>query len=87
VWTRWLGLGLVLGAASCSTQTECDKVCRRVARCRTEARVGKKIPGEKDPPADAKCMKRCRDQPEEWQVCEKAKRTCEGLRACFGPLR
>ena len=82
----WLGILVVL-LVGCSEKNECESVCRRVARCRQEARVGDKIMGEGDLPADARCMKRCRDEPDVWASCEKAKRSCEALRGCYGPLR
>jgi hypothetical protein len=71
----------------CDNTSDCTKACKRVSRCRQEARVGEKMLGERDLPADARCMKRCTDQREEWEKCEFKHRTCAPLRNCYGPLR
>lgn len=85
---RFLGLVLALAMAlGCGKSDPCAEACRRVARCRQEARVGDKLLGERDLPPDARCMKRCKDQPDVWASCEKAKKTCAGLRGCYGPLQ
>jgi len=84
--TLWLLSGIVLPGCR-ENEDPCADACRRVARCRQEARVGEKILGERDLPPDARCMKRCKDQPEQWQSCESVKKTCAGLRGCYGPLR
>ena len=70
----------------CRERSVCEQTCRRVARCKHEAREGAPILGERPPPADERCMKRCVDQPDAFQACEAKNRTCEELRNCYGPL-
>jgi hypothetical protein len=79
-------LWVVILCLGCHERSTCEEVCLRVARCRTTARDGEPIPGERDQPPDARCMKRCRDQPEEFNACEAKNRTCAELRSCYGPL-
>jgi hypothetical protein len=74
---------LLLG---CGQRSECERACLRVARCKQEAREGAPILGERPPPADERCMKRCQEQPDVFQACEAKNRTCEELRNCYGPL-
>ncbi len=78
---------LLVMALGCAKADPCADACKRVARCRQEARVGEKVLGERDLPPDERCMKRCRDEPGRWASCEKAKKTCDGLRGCYGPLQ
>ena len=74
-------------AAGCKEESECEAACLRVARCRLEARQGEPMLGEKAPPADARCMKRCQDDHDAFASCELVKRSCESLRSCYGPLQ
>ncbi len=83
---RWSWL-VALGLLGCQQKSECEEACLRVARCRQEARAGDKMLGERDLPPDARCMKRCQDQHDEWQKCEHTQRSCEALRNCYGPLQ
>lgn len=82
-----LCVAVLCGVFACKERSECEEVCARVARCRAEARDGEPGLGDKPPPPDARCMKRCRDQHDEWSRCEAKNRTCEALRGCYGPLR
>lgn len=79
---------LMMAGLACGKEADpCAEACKRVARCRQEARVGEKMLGERDLPPDERCMKRCQDQPDLWASCEQAKKNCHGLRGCYGPLR
>ena len=82
-----LATATVVAIAACKSSSDCEKACKRVAACRQEARVGKKMLGERDLPPDARCMKRCTQTPDEWEKCEYKQRTCSALRSCYGPLR
>jgi hypothetical protein len=89
---RLLGMALLVSTAfaACKKQgkdAECREACLRVSRCRQEARVGKPILGEGELPPDARCMKRCVDEPDVWASCEASRRRCSELRACYGPLQ
>jgi len=83
-WLVAVLLALVLG---CQSESDCQKVCKRVSRCRQQARVGDKMLGERDLPADARCMKRCQNDRDSWEKCELAHRDCNSLAGCYGPLR
>jgi len=78
---------LLLAVVACNKPDPCAAACRRVAACAQEARDGAPLPGEKMPPPDARCLKRCREQPAVWASCEQKMKNCADLRACFGPLR
>jgi Cys-rich protein (TIGR04453 family) len=83
-------LVLLLSLVACKKEgkdADCRATCLRVSRCRQEARVGKPILGEGELPPDARCMKRCVDEPEVWASCEASRRRCSELRDCYGPLR
>ncbi len=77
---------LALGAG-CQEKSECKTVCRRVAVCRSEARQGRRMLGEKRPKPDARCMKRCQNDRDSFEKCELINRNCQALRSCYGPLR
>ena len=78
---------LVASSLGCNEESDCRKVCLRVARCRQEARVGEKMLGERDLPPDARCMHRCENDRPTWEKCELAHRNCASLRGCYGSLR
>jgi hypothetical protein len=78
---------LLLLALSCRERSTCEEVCLRVARCKAAAQDGEPIPGEPAPGPDARCMKRCTDEPEAFNACEAKNRTCKDLRSCYGPLQ
>jgi Cys-rich protein (TIGR04453 family) len=85
----WAAAGMI-GAvvASCDGGSDCEEACRRVARCRNEAREGsEQVPGERAQPPDAACMARCRDKRDAWDRCEGSRKDCAGLRGCLGDLR
>ena len=80
-------IALPLALAGCKEDSECEKVCSRVSRCRQEARVGEPILGERKLPPDSRCMKRCQEDREHFETCELKMRSCESLRTCYGELR
>lgn len=85
-----LGLGLatlLVALSACKEQSSCDKACRRVAMCKTLAIEGEPILGEKAPPPDKACMKKCQNHPDDFAKCEGRTRVCRELRNCRGSWR
>ena len=81
-----LALSLLVGG--CKQRDACERACLRVARCIREAENGGALHrGQKPPPADAACMRKCSAQPEAFAKCEAIKRTCATMRDCHGPWR
>jgi hypothetical protein len=78
---------MALGPLGCKETSDCATACRRVSRCRQEARQGDKMFGEKDLPPDARCMNRCESDRQTWESCEYKQRSCDALRQCYGPLK
>jgi len=84
-----LGAALA-GAASmtgCKDRSPCEQPCVRVAVCKLESLQGAPVLGEKRPPPDPDCLRKCETQPEEFEKCEATKRLCPEIRACHGPFR
>ncbi|MCA9623566.1 MAG: hypothetical protein KC731_31310 [Myxococcales bacterium] len=84
---RPLLLLVVLALVGCKDASPCRATCLRVAACREQARQGEKMLGEKAPPPDPRCMKRCEEEPEVWASCEEKMKSCSELQSCYGPLR
>ena len=86
---RRLATLLLLGtvAIGCEEPSHCRRPCERVAMCKTKAIEGEPILGEKPPPPDKACLKKCRDYPEDFAKCEGKQRLCSQLRACRGAWR
>ena len=87
-----MAVGLVLATllallAGCEKRSDCETACRRVAMCKTTAIDGEPMLGEKPPPPDRACMKKCRDHPDDFATCEGKQRLCSKLRLCRGAWR
>jgi hypothetical protein len=83
----WL-LVLCALAGACAQQSDCEKACKRLARCKLAAQLGgEAMMGERAPPPDAACLVKCQDQPDRFAACEAKKRECDDLLACSGALR
>ena len=63
----------------------CTKVCKRVAFCKEEAtKSPERVLGEREPPANKRCLERCRADNDKFDNCEAVQRTCPALRDCLG---
>lgn len=81
---RILLLPILLALAGCPDDY-CTKVCKRVAYCKEEStKSPERVLGEKEPPANRRCMERCRSESEAFENCEARKRTCSDLTDCLG---
>jgi len=82
-WVVWALLG-----CGCEGKSQpCERICRRLAECKLEARQGAPILGEGKPVADTECLGRCARSSEYFATCEGKQRDCEHLLACSGALR
>ena len=85
VWVVWVLVSLL--GCGCGEKGQCERICRRLAECRLEARQGAPILGEQKPPAEPECLSRCAQGSERFAACEGKHRDCEHLLACSGALR
>ncbi len=82
---RFVILGLLALASSGCNDDACVAACKRVAQCKENKNLGSEpLPGERAPPADRRCMDRCKTKPQAWKQCESKQRTCRDLRGCLG---
>lgn len=83
---RWLCVLFVVLMLTGCDDDYCTTVCKRVAFCKEEAQKSpERVLGEKEPPANRRCMERCRSEADQFKTCEATKRTCSKLRDCLGP--
>ena len=76
-------LAILLVLVTACDRTECDQICRRVAKCKREKAAGGEVPGFSAMDADPTCMSRCQAEKPDFATCEVKKRECGAVLECI----